>query len=124
MLNTRKQVATSIARPLIELEALIHAALVKQAELQVAMVEGHKKAKLPLGAGEASLDRIAAVGAGLVAVRRDAHAAHLVLREEQERMGLGKYIASGDYEYGDTGDTPRGYGAAETAPTLAVVRAA
>jgi hypothetical protein len=125
MLKTRLDVAKSIATPLIEMEAQVDAALLSHATLQVALIEGRRKAKLPLDAGQEGLEKISLAFDHLLAARKAIHEAHYVFRGVQDKMGIGGYIVTGDTNYGDTGDTPRSYATAdEAAPVLTVVRAA
>jgi len=121
MRKERMDVARSVARPLIELEKLIDAALLKHAEVQVALVEGRAKAKLPLHAGEAGLEQMAAAAARLIEARKATHAAHYDFRDVQDQMGLSRFKASDDRDYGDKGDTPREFMTVDGFPALSVV---
>lgn len=120
MLNTRREVCKSVASGLISLERSIDDAIVQQGIVQAAVVEGRRKAKLPLDAGQDGIALIADASVALVAARKAVHEAHIRLREVQDRMGVG-VVAFGDY-----GDTPRVYTTAEdVAPaSLTLVAAA
>lgn len=119
MLNTRLEVARSVGMPLIKMEEHLDQALTQAAAMQTAAINGRRRAKLPLEAGEDALTLIADATAQLLAARKAVHQAHRLFRQEQTNMGLG--VVS----YGDYGDTPEGSSStrAEAAP-LHVVQAA
>lgn len=120
MLNTRLEVARSVGLPLLKMEEHLDQALVQAAAMQSAAIDGRRKAKLPLEAGEDALTLVADATAQLLAARKAVHQAHRLLRQEQTAMGL-KTVAYGDY-----GDTPEGYApaSAQATPALSVVQAA
>jgi hypothetical protein len=115
MLNTRLDLAKSVAANLIALEKNVDGALVDHAKLQVALIEGRRRAKLPLHTGQEGLEQLASAASSLIAARKAIHEAHLVFRQVQDDMGLGTV------SYGDYGDTPREM---EPAGKLAIVHAA
>lgn len=112
MLKTRQDVARRIGRELIELEREVDGALVRQASLQVALIEGRRAAKLPLDAGQHGLVKIGEAVASLLAARAAIHDAHHDFRAVRDAMGVRA-------DYGDYGDTPNGYQA--EVPVLALV---
>lgn len=101
MLNTRLEVCRSVGLPLIELEKQIDASVELLSVVTAAVVAGRRRAKLPLHAGQEGLDSLMAAQESILAARRAIHDAHLTLRAEQDKMGLGTV------SYGDYGDTPR-----------------
>lgn len=119
-LNTRLQVAKSVAAPLIELEHQIDATIVTLSQVLTAAIAGREKARLPLDAGQEGIERITAALAPLIAARKEIHQAHYVFRNVQEQMGLGAIA------YGDHGDTPQDFAQTrgETSPALVIVSAA
>lgn len=115
---TRLKVARDVAAKLYPLEQCIDSAIVRQAELQIAVIEGRRIARLPLHAGQKGLELAAEAVVNLLAARASVHAAHAELRAVQEAMGI-KVLG-----FGDMGDTPTGYHEPAEAPALTVVRAA
>lgn len=121
MLNTRLAVARNVTIQLVDLEAQIDAILVKQAHLQVALVEGRRAANLPLDAGQVGMDRMIEAAASLVAARKAIHAAHYDFRAVRDQLRLPVHA------YGDSGDTPDSFastGISGGAVGLALVDAA
>lgn len=115
MLNTRRDVARAVAAELLPLEAAIDGAIVHGAKLQIAIVEGRQRAKLPLDAAQGALDKILAAQAQMIAARSALHEAHSDLRVIRDNMGVRA-------DYGDYGDSPTGY-ALPDQPALTVVSA-
>jgi hypothetical protein len=119
-LNTRLEVAKSVATPLIKLERQLDATIATLTDLLTAAIAGREKARLPLDAGQDGLDRITAALAPLMLARKEVHQAHYSFRGVQDQMGLGVI------SYGDHGDTPQDFAQTrgEAAPALAIVSAA
>jgi hypothetical protein len=100
MRNERLAAAQRIAALLIPHEQEIDDAIIRNARLTMAMVEGRRAAKAPLTLGQQSLELIARANASLLEARGHVAKAHLELRDAQFALGLGAV------SYGDYGQTP------------------
>ena len=117
MLNQRLQTAQNVAEQLFSAETLIEDAILRTSRLAIAIVEGRQTARLPITAGQHSLNAIAVVAASLVKARGEIAVAHVALAEDKVKMGLGTR-SMGDWgECPDAVSQPSG----EAAPPLKVV---
>jgi len=95
MLNERLSAARGIAAELVPAETDVENALVHTSKLVIAIVEGRRKARLPITIGQEGLDHIAQVAERLIDARRELAAAHVALRKNQIEIGL-RAVAVGD----------------------------
>jgi hypothetical protein len=109
MLNQRLAAAKTVAAHLFPTEQLIEDAIVNNARLSIAVVEGRQSAKLPITAGQESLTALASVAAALLEARSQIAAAHACLADDKQQMGLGAR------SMGDWGECPPA-GAKQDAP--------
>ena len=116
MLKTRRDAALAVAAELVPLEKEIDGAIIRNAHLQIALIEARRQAKLPLHAGQRGLEKVMEAAGQLLAARAALHEAHYDFK--QVRIDMGLRVEN----FGDMGDTPTGYDAVE-APTLTVVAA-
>lgn len=100
MLNQRLAAAQAVASHLFPTEQLIEDAIVKNARLAIAVVEGRQSAKLPISAGQNSLIALASVTAALLEARAKIADAHACLADDKQQMGLGAR------SMGDWGECP------------------
>ena len=114
MLNQRHQIAQSIANELLPAEQDVDQAIVRNARLTIAVVEGRKAARLPLDAGQEGLNLVAHANARLVEARGYLASAHVAFRKTQSEVGLDCF------NYGDVEECPPPSGRA----IVAAVRAA
>ena len=96
MLNQRLAAAKAVASQLMPTEQLIEDAIVGNARIAIAIVQGRQSAKLPITAGQESLEAIAGVQAALIEARLQIGSAHAFLAQEKIRIGLGER-AMGDW---------------------------
>lgn len=99
MRKERLAVAHSIANELIPYEQELDAAIIRNAKLTMAIIDGRRRAKAPLTTAQKSLENVALANVRLIEVRNLIHEAHYGLREAQYEIGLGAV------SYGDYGDT-------------------
>lgn len=119
MLNQRLTVTRNVTIQLTNLERDLDALLVKQAQLQIALIEGRRAANLPLDSGQRGMEKIVEAAASLVSARAAVHAAHYDFRAVRDQLRLPVHA------YGDLGDTQMAMPMTGTAaPTLTVVNAA
>lgn len=110
MLNKRHEVAQAIAKELIPAEADIDTAILRNARLTIAVVEGRKALKMPLLAGQEGLALVARANANLVEARGLIAAAHVAFRQTQSEAGLDAFC------YGDVAECPPAKAAATLRP--------
>lgn len=87
----------------------VDSAIVRNARLTIAVIEGRRKCKLPLNAGEDGLNLVTQATARLVEARGLLAQAHFAFRETQNEMGLQAF------SYGDISECPPS-SAEETSP--------
>ena len=100
MLNQRHEVAQAVAQELLPAEHDIDSAIVRNARLTIAVIEGRKNARLPLAAGQEGLYLVASANARLVEARGLLVAAHTAFRKTQSEIGLDAF------SYGDVALCP------------------
>ncbi|MDQ1231714.1 hypothetical protein [Sphingomonas sp. SORGH_AS_0879] len=100
MRKERLAVAHSIANELIPYEQELDAAIIRNAKLTMAIIDGRRRARAPLTIAQRSLENVALANVRLIEARNLIHEAHYDLREAQYEIGLGAV------SYGDYGDTP------------------
>jgi hypothetical protein len=114
LLNQRHETARAVASELLPAEKDVDAAIVRNAKLTIAVIEGRRKCKLPLMAGQEGLDLVSKATARLVEARALLAQAHAAFRATQDEMGLRAV------SYGDATECPPS--SAEIAPShLSVV---
>jgi hypothetical protein len=114
LLNQRHETARAVASELLPAEQEVDSAIVRNAKLTIAVVEGRRRCKLPLSAGQEGLSYIADATARLVDARALLAKAHTALRATQDEIGLQAF------SYGDATECPPSTG--ERAPSqLSVV---
>lgn len=96
MLNQRLTAAKSVFAELVPTEELIEDAIVRNARLTIAIVEGRQSARLPITTGQESLAAISEVHAALVQARAQIGSAHAALARDKVDIGLGTR-AMGDW---------------------------
>ena len=116
MLNQRHQVAQSIANELLPAEQDVDRAILRNARLTIAVVEGRKALRLPLDAGQEGLSMVARANASLVEARGLLASAHVAFRKTQSEVGLDCF------SYGDVEECPPPQGL-EAAPAPRALRA-
>lgn len=114
MLNQRHETAKTVASELLPAERDVDAAIVRNSKLTIAVVEGRRRCKLPLAAGQEGLTLIADATARLVEARALLAQAHTAFRATQDEIGLQAF------SYGDICECPPSKGEASPAP-LSVV---
>ena len=95
MLNDRLAVAKEVASQLLPAETDLENAIVYASRLTIAVVEGRRKARLPITIGQEALGHVAAATAQLVQARGQLGRAHLALRAAKDEIGL-RTFAMGD----------------------------
>lgn len=100
MLNQRHEIAKSIANELLPAEQDVDQAIVRNARLTIAVVEGCKAARLPLATGQEGLSLVATASACLVEARGLLANAHVAFRKTQSEVGLDCF------NYGDVAECP------------------
>jgi hypothetical protein len=114
LLNQRHEAARAVACELLPAEKEVDSAIVRNARLTIAVIEGRQKCKLPLTAGQQALDFVSRATARLVEARGLLAEAHVAFRETQNEIGLQAF------SYGDATECPPSSG--ELAPShLSVV---
>lgn len=95
MLNQRLSAAQAVAAELFPAEQHLDDAIVRASKLTIAVVEGRRRAKLPITAGQEGLNHIIIAAAKLIEAREQMGAAHSALRATQDDIGL-RTISFGD----------------------------
>jgi hypothetical protein len=108
LLNQRHEAARAVAAELLPAEREVDSAIVRNARLAIAVVEGRRKCKLPLCAGQEGLNFIANATVRLVEARELLAQAHVAFRSTQDEIGLQAF------SYGDVSECPPS--TAEAAP--------
>lgn len=114
MLNQRHQAATAVASELLPAEKEVDSAIVRNAKVAIAVVEGRRKCNLPLSAGQEGLNLIANATLRLVEARELLAQAHVAFRSTQDEIGLQAF------SYGDVGPCPPSTAEAGPAPLTIV----
>lgn len=114
MLNSRYAAAKAVADELFPAERVVDEAIVHNARLAIAVVEGRRSANLPLTAGQEGLDLVAQANVRLCEVRTLLAEAHRAFRQTQAEVGLKAY------SWGDNQECPPS-GAEQQPPALSVV---
>lgn len=115
MLNQRHKAAQAVANELIPAERVVDEAIVHNARLAIAVVEGRRAANLPLTAGQEALGYVSQANLRLCEARGLLAEAHRAFRETQLEIGLTAF------SYGDFQECPS---SAELSVAGPVVRAA
>lgn len=113
MLNQRNEAARAVATELLPAEREVDSAIVRNAKMTIAVVEGRRKCKLPLGTGQEGLQFVTEATARLVEARTLLARAHAAFRTTQTEIGLQAF------SYGDISDCPPP--SAETIQPLKIV---
>jgi hypothetical protein len=113
LLNQRHETARAVASELLPAEKDVDSAIVRNARLTIAVVEGRRKCKLPLNAGQDGLNLVTEATARLVEARALLAQAHSAFRETQNEIGLQAF------SYGDISECPPS--SAEESMTLKIV---
>ena len=100
MLNQRHQAAQAVAQELLPAERDIDAAIVRNAKLTIAVIEGRRNARLPFATGQEGLNFVASANALLVEARGLLAKAHCAFRKTQSEIGLDAFC------YGDVALCP------------------
>jgi hypothetical protein len=100
LLNQRHEAARAVASELLPAEREVDAAIVRNAKLTVAVIEGRRKCKLPLTAGQDGLSYVVKATARLLEAREFLAHAHLAFRTTQDEIGLKAF------SYGDEQECP------------------
>lgn len=100
MLNQRHEAARSVASELLPAEKEVDSAIVRNAKLTIAVIEGRKRCKLPLTAGQEGLDLVTKATTRLVEARALLAHAHIAFRNTQAEIGLKAF------SYGDEQECP------------------
>lgn len=100
MLNQRHQVARAVANELLPAEQDVEAAIVRNARLTIAVIEGRRRARLPIASGQEALNFVAIASARLVEARGLLLEAHCSFRKTQSEIGLDAF------SYGDVAECP------------------
>ena len=100
MLKQRHATAQAVARELIPAEKALDEAIVHNARLTIATVEGRRSARLPLAAGQEGLDLVARAGVRLMEARGLLTQAHEAFRQTQVEIGLQAF------SFGDNQECP------------------
>ncbi|MGN6277688.1 MAG: hypothetical protein ACTHM8_03070 [Sphingomonas sp.] len=110
MLNERHAAAQAIAADLLPSEEEIDSALVRNARIQIAVVEGRRRHKVALTVGQEALEHLIQSTVSLAAARKSISLAHLAFRVDQRAVGLDAF------SYGNLSDYPAPSGAADVEP--------
>jgi hypothetical protein len=113
LLNQRHEAARAVASELLPAEQEVDSAIVRNAKLTIAVVQGRKRCKLPLTVGQQGLNFVTQATARLVEARALLAQAHLEFRTTQHEIGLQAF------SYGDISECPPS--SAEATPSLKVV---
>lgn len=91
MLNQRYAAAKAVADELLPAERVVDEAIVHNARLAIAVVEGRRSANFPLTAGQEGLDLVVQANVRLCEARGLLAAAHHAFRQTQSEVGLRAY---------------------------------
>lgn len=97
MFNQRHAAAQAVANELFPAEATVEDAIVHNAKLAIAVVEGRRSAKLPLSAGQEGLNLVGQANVRLIEARGLLAQAHRAFRDTQIEVGLSAF-SYGDYQ--------------------------
>lgn len=100
MLNQRHAAAQKVAAHLMPAEADLQETIVKNARLQIAIVEARRESRAPKNLGVTALVHLADAGRSLAEAWRSTTEAHKALHEDQRLGGLSAFA------YGEVDDTP------------------
>ena len=100
MLNQRHETARAVASELLPAETEVDSAIVHNAKLTIAVVEGRRKCRLPLTTGAEALGLVAKATSQLVEARTLLAEAHAAFRTTQLEIGLQAF------SYGDEQPCP------------------
>jgi len=100
LLNQRHQIASTVASELLPAEREVDSAIVRNAKLTIAVVEGRRKCRLPLSTGSEALQLVARATSQLVEARTLLAQAHGAFRTAQLEIGLQAF------SYGDEQQCP------------------
>lgn len=100
MLNQRHAAAQAVANELFPAEKVVDQAILHNARMAIAVVEGRRAAKLPLTVGQEALDFVARANVSLCEARGLLAEAHRSFRETQVEIGLKAF------SYGDEQECP------------------
>lgn len=114
MLNARHKLAQTVASELLPAERDVDQAIVRNARLAIAVVEGRGTLRLPLTAGQDGLALVTQATASLAHARGLLAEAHAAFRQTQRDIGLDAY------SYGDFGECPPSTATAVEPPLRAV----
>jgi hypothetical protein len=95
MLNQRMNAARAVATELLPAEKDVDAAIVRNAKLAIAVIEGRRACKLPLTTGHEGLQFVTEASVRLVEARSLLAQAHASFRSAQVDLGL-KAVSFGD----------------------------
>lgn len=95
MLNQRLEAARAVATELLPAEKDVDAAIVRNAKLAIAVVEGRRRLKLPLATGHEGLEFVTQATLRLVEARSLLAQAHTAFRSTQAEIGL-RAVSFGD----------------------------
>lgn len=101
MLNQRHAAAQKVAAHLMPAEDDLQNSIVRNAQLQIAIVEARRDAGVPKNIGTEALVHLAGVSQSLAQAWRGMIEAHHALHEDQRLSGLGAFA------YGDVTNTPK-----------------
>lgn len=88
MLNQRLAAARAVADELFPAEKVVDEAILRNAKLAIAVVEGRRSAKLPLMAGQEALGFVSQANVRLCEARGLLAEAHRAFRDTQIEIGL------------------------------------
>jgi hypothetical protein len=97
VLNQRLAAAQAVADQLFPAEKVLDEAIVHNAKLAIAVIEGRHSAKLPLSAGQEALGYVTQANVRLCEARGLLAEAHRAFRETQVEVGL-KAFSFGDLQ--------------------------
>jgi hypothetical protein len=100
LLNQRHEAARAVAAELLPAEQDVDSAIVRNAKIAIAVVEGRRRCKLPLTAGQEGLSLVTSATTRLVEARALLAQAHAAFRETQNEVGLQAF------SYGDITECP------------------
>lgn len=110
MLNQRHAAAQAIADQLFPTEKCLDDAILLNAKLAIATVEGRRQANLPISVGQEALDYVIKASGKLSEARELLVNAHQAFRQAQISVGLRAY------SYGDEQECPPSTGELRVVP--------
>jgi hypothetical protein len=113
VLNQRHSAAQAVANELFPAEKVVDQAILHNAKLAIAVVEGRRSARLPISAGQEALGFVAQANVRLCEARGLLAEAHRAFRETQVEVGLRAF------SYGDEQECPPSGGELRSVPTTA-----